>query len=285
MSVFRSAIASLRLSLAALLALLACGVVSAQAPLGNVAADEGIVTAQLDGYTISGIVSRLPGKVSFKYGIVLFPGHPSIMRLREEDGRLVFELQGNTLVRSRRLLLDEDTLVLTVDAPSDEWSVFSHNFRRGSRYGQDVRALLTEVMKRYPVADWTMIGHSEGAVSAYAAAVANLDLTRHVALVSALYLPTRNGPALSGLDWRMLSGRLLFVHHESDACQYTPYLSARQFAADTGSPLLTVRGGSGQRGDACRTWSAHGLPGMEEAALGAVKTWSRTGTVPATVGP
>jgi hypothetical protein len=130
-----------------------------------------------------------------------------------------------------------------------------------------------------------MIGHSEGAISAYGASVANLDLVKHVALVSALYLPTRNGPGLSGLDWSMLSGRLLFVHHEHDTCQYTPYSYAKEYSSKTQSPLLTVRGGEGFSGDACRAWSEHGLPSMEQATLTAIRTWSRTGTVPATVGP
>lgn len=270
---------------AMLVTLLVYSHAAAQVPLGDVAADEHIVTARLEGYSISALISRLPGKTAFKYGIVLFPGHPSIMRLREENGRILFELQGNTLVRGRHLLLDADTLVVTADAPSDEWSSFSHYFRRGPRYGKDVRALLNEVMQQYPVAHWTLIGHSEGAISAYAVAAANLDLSRHVALVSALYLPTRNGPGLSALDWEMLSGRLLFVHHENDSCQYTPYRSARKYAADTGSPLLTVRGGSAESGQACRAWSAHGLPGMEAATLTAIKIWSRTGTVPESIGP
>lgn len=274
-----------RALLIALLALLPYAGATAQAVLGDIAADESIVTARLEAYTISGLVSRLPGKTAFKYGIVLLPGYPSIMRLRQENGGIAFDLQGNTLLRGRRFLLDQDTLVLSVDAPSDEWSGFSHDFRRGPRYGQDVRALLQEVMKQYPVADWTVIGHSEGAVSAYGASVANLDLVGHVALVSSVFIPTRNGPGISALDWGMLRGRLLFVHHENDPCKYTPYRSAQQYAADTGSPLLTVRGGSEEKGEACRAWSAHGLPGMEQAVLTAIRTWSRTGTVPATLGP
>lgn len=275
----------LRTLLIALLALLPYGGATAQTALGDIVADESIVTAKLEGYSVSGLVSRLPGKTAFKYGIVLLPGYPSIMRLREEDGRIAFDLQGNTLLRGRHFLLDNDTLVLSADAPSDEWSSFSHNFRRGPRYGKDMRALLLEVMKRYPVADWTVIGHSEGAVSAYGIAVANLDLVGHVALVSSVFVPTRNGPGISALDWSMLRGRLLFVHHENDPCKYTPYRSAQAYAADTGSPLLTVRGGSEEKGEACRAWSAHGLPGMEQAVLTTIRGWSRTGAIPTTLGP
>lgn len=273
------------LSAAILTLLLFSASAGAQMPLGNITAEESIVTARLDGYTISGLVSRLPGKTTFKYGIALFPGYPSIMRLHEEEGRLLFEMKGNTLIRGRHFFLDKDTLVLSVDAPSDEWGNFSHHFRRGARYGKDVRALLQEVMKQYPVADWTFVGHSEGAVSAYGAGAPNLDVVNRIVLVSSVFVPTKNGPGISGLDWDMLNKRLLFVHHENDPCQYTPYRSAKQYAEKTGSPLLTVRGGTEPSGDPCRALSEHGLPGMEQQTFEAIRTWSRAGDVPATVGP
>jgi hypothetical protein len=37
--------------------------------------------------------------------------------------------------------LDEETLVVVVDAPSDEWRWFDHQFRETPRYGADVEAL------------------------------------------------------------------------------------------------------------------------------------------------
>jgi hypothetical protein len=140
-------------------------------------------------------------------------------------------------------------------------------------------------MKQYPVADWAFIGHSEGAVSAYGAAVSNPDLGKRLVLVNALYIPTRNGAGLTGLNWDTLAGKLLFVHHADDPCQYTPYRSAKAYAEKTSSPLLTVRGGSEGRGDSCHSWTAHGLPGMEQQTFAVVKTWITTGMAPASIGP
>ncbi|HTJ97619.1 MAG TPA: hypothetical protein VL381_09125 [Rhodocyclaceae bacterium] len=261
-----------------------CGPALAQVPLGNTPAVEQVVTANLDAYSISGLVTRMPDVTKFKYGIVQFPGYPSVMRMREENGSPVFELQGNSLVRGRKLWLDKETLVLTVDAPSDHWGNFDHLFRRSPRYGKDIGALLAAVAKIYPVADWTFVGHSEGAVSAYGAAVGNLEQAKRVVLISSVFVPTKNGPGISGLDWDMLAGRLLFVHHEEDPCQYTPYRSAKQYAVSTNSPLLTMQGGE-NRGDACRAYSYHGFPGLEAATFAAIQTWIKTGTVPATVSP
>ena len=216
----------------------------------------------------------------FKYGIALFPGHPGILRLREEEGKIRFDLGGNFLVRSRRHWLDEETLVLTVDAPSDQWSSFSQQFREGARYGEDVKALLEEAGRRYSITDWTLVGTSEGSISAFHAGRMNPALARRVILTASVFLAGRNGPGLSGVEFDGPPGRLLWVHHESDPCTYTPYRSAQQFAAKSRSPLLTVRGGGPARSKPCEARSAHGFVDVEPETVLAMRSWVKTGVVP-----
>lgn len=246
---------------------------------------EEIITAERAGYQISGLVTRLPGATTFRHGIVQFPGNPSIMRLRMENGQPAFGLGGNTLVRSRQLWLADDTLVVTADAPSDYWSGFRHELRRAPRYGEDMAALLTAVAARYPVAEWTLVGHSEGAISAYGAAMGTLPLARRVVMISSVFVPTRNGAGLSGIDWTPLKGRLLWVHHANDPCQYTPYYEAERHARMTGDPLLTVHGASDPRGEACKAYTEHGLVGMEQKTISTIQHWIRSGQIPASIGP
>ena len=50
-------------------------------------------------YTIAALVMRPEGPKSFKHGIALFPGHPGIMKLQEENGQPQYEQRGNFLVR------------------------------------------------------------------------------------------------------------------------------------------------------------------------------------------
>ena len=109
-----------------------------------------IVTVAVQDYTVSGLVTRLREPKAFKYGIALFPGHPGIMKLHEENGQPRFELRGNFLVRSRDHWLDDETLVLVVDAPSDQWATFLQGFRETPRYGADVAALPINLVKRFP---------------------------------------------------------------------------------------------------------------------------------------
>lgn len=113
-------------------AVLPAGVRLAHAQAGagdpNLAHPTQVVTVKREGYTVSGLVTHLQDAKTFKYGITLFPGNPGIMRLTEEEGQPRFEMRGNFLVCSRRHWLDEETLVIVVDAPSDQWGTFYQHF-------------------------------------------------------------------------------------------------------------------------------------------------------------
>jgi hypothetical protein len=249
----------------------------------NLAHPTQVVTVPGKGYTLSGLVTHRKDAKRLRYGLAMFPGAPGILKLREEGGEARFELKGNFLVRSRRHWLDEETLVVLVDAPSDQWGSFEHGFREQPRYGADVAALLKEVGQRHGVEDWTFIGTSEGSVSAFHAARMNPALARRVVLTSSLFLASRSGPGLSAVSWQELSSRILWVHHEDDPCSYTPYRDAVRFAEKSRSPLLTVRGGGPARGEPCQAFSAHGFVGVEVETINAIRSWLKTGVVPPTV--
>ena len=246
---------------------------------------EQIVTASAQGYTISGLVTRLAEAKTFRHGIALFPGSPGIMRLREENGQPRFELGGNFLVRARRDWLDEETLVVTVDAPSDQWNSFDQWSRERPRYGADVALLIAEVQRRFPVAEWSFAGHSEGSVSAFHAARMNPALAKRVILTASVFRPGKNGPGLSGVSWDELKAKLLWVHHEDDPCEYTLYREARRYAEKTKAPLVTVRGGGPASGPPCMPSTQHGFIGAERATVLATHAWIKGGAAPAEVRP
>lgn len=273
-------------------ALLALAVVAGPVTRAQVAATDPnlehpnqLVTVKRDGYTVAGLVTHLEGAKGFKYGVVLFPGYPGIMRLREEDGKLRFDLGGNFLVRSRRQWLDPDTLVVVVDAPSDQWSTFRQSFRETPRYGADVAALLAEVGRRYGIEDWTFVGTSEGSVSAFHAGRMNPEMAKRVILTASVVRGGRIGPGLSDVDFSSLRAPLLWVHHEDDPCEYTAYRTAKALAQRSGTPMVTVRGGGPSSGDACMARTAHGFVGVEKETVLAMRSWIKTGAVPADVKP
>ena len=119
---------------AASLCLLAC------AALGQ---SEQVLTVEREGHSVSGLVTHLAQAKDFKHGVALFPGYPGIMRLRVEGGRPEFNLRGNFLIRSRHHWLDEETLAIAVDAPSDQWATFHQSFRETPRKSGAVPADIT----------------------------------------------------------------------------------------------------------------------------------------------
>lgn len=273
----------IRLALLVLIAL--CGSAQAQRQDPNLAHPHELVTVKREGYTISGLATYRSQQPAFRHGIALFPGHPGILRLREEDGEPRYEMRGNFLVRSRRHWLDDETLVMLVDAPSDEWTLFPQQFRETKRYGEDVAALLGEATRRYGVREWTFVGTSEGSVSAFHAARMNPDLAKRVILTSSVFLGGKNGPGLSRVHFGELKSRLLWVHHAEDPCRFTSYRDAQAFAKKSGAPLVTARGGGPGRGADCEAFTAHGFAGVEIPALRAMQEWIRTGRAPAEVAP
>lgn len=251
----------------------------------NLAHPTQLVTVAREGYTISGMATHLEGATGLRYGIALFAGSPGVLRLREENGQVRSAMNGNFLIRSRRHWLDAETLVLSVDAPSDKWSDFPHAFRESDRYGRDVAALLHEAGRRFGIDDWTLVGTSEGVVSAFHAARMNPALARRLILTASLFLPNRNGRGLSGVDVSGLRTPLLWVHHVDDPCRVTPYAEALAHARRSRSPLVTVSGGGPAQGPDCQARTAHGFVGVERRTVEAMRTWVKTGTAPEHVAP
>jgi hypothetical protein len=251
----------------------------------NLAHPTRVVIVERGGYSIAGLVTHREGSTVFGHGVALFAGSPGVLRIREEGGQPRFDLRGNFLVRSRRQWLDDDMLVVVVDAPSDEWRAFSQRFRETPRYGADVEALLAEVARQYAVGDWTFVGTSEGSISAFHAARMNPHRARRIILTASVFLYSANGPGLWNVKFDELAGSLLWVHHEHDPCRYTSYRDAREFSRRSGAPLLTVRGGGPGSGGPCEARSAHGFVGVERETVLAMRSWIRTGVVPEDVSP
>ena len=245
---------------------------------------EEVVTVKRGGYSISGLAMRGAGAQP-KYGIALFPGHPGIMKIQERDGAAKFEMGGNFLIRSRRHWIDAETMVLSVDAPSDQWVTFYQAWRESARYGEDIAALVQEAGRRYGVEDWTFVGTSEGSLSAFHAARMNPKLARRVILTASLFEPSQNGPGLSRVKVTDVTSPLLWVHHVDDPCRYTPYRAAQAFAKKSNAPLVTVRGGGPSSGEHCQARTAHGFVGIEVPTVRAMRDWVKTGQAPAEVGP
>lgn len=235
---------------------------------------ESVITASLPGRSISALVTHWREHDAFRRAILLMPGYPGIMKLRSVDD---YALKGNFLLRSRQYWLDRETVVFSVDAPSDQWNGFSGTFRASERYAEDIRELVGVIRQQYGLMPLAVVGTSEGSVSAYYAARAVPRPDTKVIFTNSAFLSSSNVQGLSELDFDRYGLPMLWVHHVDDPCRLTPYAEAQRLAQKTGAPLITVKSGNAGRGPACQPYTQHGFIGVEEATVGAMKAWIEHG--------
>lgn len=246
------------------------------------AVSESVITAKFPDRSISALVTRLAEHGPFKRAIVLMPGHPGIMKIQSPES---FGLKGNFLIRSRRFWLDRETVVFSVDAPTDEWGGFTGRFRASDRYAEDLRGLVQEIEKNFGKLPLVIVGTSEGSVSAYYAARALGPENVKVIFTSSLFNDSSNSPGLASLDLGELKTPMLWVHHADDPCRFTPFWQAKQHAEKTRSPLITVKSSNAGRGNPCQAFSQHGYVGVEEETVRAMKNWVVSGVAADVVVP
>lgn len=237
---------------------------------------ESVITATLPGRSISALVTHLQDHDTFQHAIVLMPGSPGIMKIESAES---FGMKGNFLIRARRHWLDRKTLVFSVDAPSDEWAGFTVRFRSTERYAQDIRALVGAIRAKYGTLPLTIVGTSEGSISAYYAALAVPGKDTKVIFSSSLFLSSRVANGLAVLDFDNFPIPMLWVHHESDPCRFTPYHEAQRMAQRTRAPLITVKSSNAGQGNPCEARSPHGFIGAERETVQVMKAWALTGVV------
>ena len=231
---------------------------------------ESVITVKFPDRSISALATHLAEHDAFRRAILLMPGHPGIMKIQSPES---FGLKGNFLIRSRSFWLDRETVVFSVDAPSDEWASFTGRFRASDRYAEDIRGLAREIEKTFGKLPRVVVGTSEGSVSAYYAARALGPENVRVIFTSSLFNNSSNSPGLASLDFDDFKIPMLWVHHADDPCRWTPFWQAKRHAEKTRAPLIAVKSAKPSRGDPCQAFSNHGYVGVEEETVRAMKNW------------
>jgi hypothetical protein len=256
---------------------------TAQGKDPNAAFANELIVAQLPGRSITALVTHPPGATKFTHAVAIFPGSPGYINLRIEGGEIQNDQRGGFLIRARRFFLEDGFLTVVIDAPSDQQPLFHQSFRETPRYGEDIKAVIETVAKKYGSLDWTAAGHSEGSVSAAHVARMLPSEVKRVVLTASVVTPGSRGRGVEVADIKQIRIPVLWVHHRNDPCQYTPHHRIRNYAEETKTPLVTVTGVGDRRGPPCMAFTEHGFVGMEAKTIKAILSWIRTGAVPAGV--
>ena len=209
---------------------------------------------------------------------ILFVGGEGAIHLRNEDGKIRFS-QGNFLPRARAEFIRNGIVPVVVDAPSDHAAGMTDEFRMSDTHRLDVRAVVSEMKKRYPGLPVFLVGTSRGTISAaYVGAGLGSDINGVVLSSSLFHVGGKNKkknaePRLSAFKWHTLRSPVLLVHHAEDGCFNTPYADALKVMRDYKYPLISVFGGKPAESAACEARSAHGFYGMEAKTIDAIAGW------------
>jgi len=205
---------------------------------------------------------------------ILFPGGAGAIRLRVEQGRTKFG-PNNFLVRSRGEFTRHGIVAAVVDAPSDQQSGMSDEFRSGREHAADMDKVVNDLKKRFRSLPVYLVGTSRGTVSAGYVGKAMGPGVAGVVFTSAVYLRAGRGswgkPGLSDFDFASIPSRVLVVHHQDDGCEQTPYREAQTLSQRF--PLITVKGGNPATSPACEPFSEHGFFGKEPETVEAIARW------------
>lgn len=237
-------------------------------------AQEIVILQTRPGVTLSFFVAQM-GEVPPKAAALLLIGGGGNIRLRMEDGRVRFGAQ-NFLPRARREFIAEGILPVILDNPSDQQAGggMSDQFRRSPEHATDIRAVVSEVKRRYPGLPAFVVGTSRSTLSAAHLGRALGGEISGVVLSSSLFYTSAGNSAqraLAAFDWDALKLPVLLVHHRADACGATPYADAARLASRF--PLISVQGGKPPESGPCDPLAPHGFYGRETETVGAIAAW------------
>lgn len=189
-----------------------------------------------------------------KYLLILYPGGAGTVDPRIENGRLVYRFQGNFLLRSRHLIVDDDFATVTTNSSQSE---------------ERIQAVLDDLKRRYPEARIYLAGTSNGTGP-------TMRLAAYLAGKIAGEIHTASRGEIYDFDARKYANRHRVVHHKQDACRATPFSAAQASHQRFGNEFIAMEGGISV-GDPCEAFAHHGFNGIERETVDAIKQWIRKG--------
>jgi alpha/beta superfamily hydrolase len=257
---------------------------SSATPEHAVGLKEQLISVELSpGIQQQGVLSLTTNSTAPTRLAVLFPGYPSVVRpVVEGQSMTSSKLSGNFLIRSRRHLATDAIATLIVDCHSGSGDYCSSTYQASLKRHQDVLKLIQEVKKQYPsIQQIWAIGTSMGTVSSSFALTHEPNIYAGAIHTASITEPNARNSyrELSNFDYAKANH--IFIHHQNDPCYLTTHSGAKSIAEKYKLPLITVKGGSGFSGDACKAFTEHGFRGKEKEVMTAIGKILMTGRVEA----
>jgi len=214
------------------------------------AADELASGKMADGTSVAYVLTT-SGNPRPAYAVILMPGGKGILAPRmDNNGRLVMQMAGNFLIRSRALFAEGPFVAASTDATSTP---------------DRILAIVADLQRRYPGVKVYVVGTSRSTEATMALA---RPLDGKVA--GLVHSSSMNG--IATFNPRGLKSRNLIVLHKKDACVATKPSSGMASNKNYGTELIEMDGGK-STGDDCEAFAYHGYNGIERETVDRIKAW------------
>ena len=267
------------------LSLLASGAM-AQGPAASDGLTEHLHRIRLSrGGDLNVLISKRTGS-NPNIAVLLFPGYPGILKLKEEAGSVTYEVAGTFVIRARRFLNSDKVFTVAVDCPVDQWNACGDDYRSSNQHAADIMDVVTSVRTTYGAQQIYLAGTSYGTVSSSFLARA-LGTKIDGAIHTATFTDPRpgrqtHGVPMASFDWSKAQVPQLFVHHKDDPCDLTRYSSV--VARKGNIPLITVEGVTNPRGDCMPGLYGPRLCRTRTCVMTAIHNWITERKLPPVVG-
>lgn len=185
-----------------------------------------------------------------KYVLILFPGGHGVVNPQMQDGRLLYGMKGNFLLRARTFFVDEEFATVSTNATQIE---------------ERIQTLIDDLHQRFPGARIYLVGTSRGTFD-------TMTLADYLATRIEGEIHTSSLARIASFDARRYANRHLVVHHRLDGCFATPFGSAESSHKRFGNDFIAMEGGVSV-GDPCEARAYHGYNGIEGETVAAIKRW------------
>lgn len=201
--------------------------------------------------------------------VFLFSGDNGMVGISKLSDTVHLAVHNNFLVRSRDLFVDEHTLSVVIDTPSDNPNGMTDTFRRSTAHFNDLSKIIDDVKARFPGIKIYFVGTSRGTMSAAYAGDALQSKINGIILTSTYTL--KDG--IGDFHFQSIKLPMLLFHHIEDSCKVSPYSEALRISKKYKIPLVTVHGGDEPISKPCQALSQHGFLGKEKEVASEILNW------------
>lgn len=242
------------------------------------------------GLALAGITTRVvdtPTRPAVTVrSVAILPAEPKaavILLAGGDGGLLIFpggaigRLDGNFLIRSRKLFADQGIATVVVDAPSDRMRPpYLAGFRTTDEHARDLGAVVDWLAQETNRKVW-LVGTSRGTLSAAFAGLRLQENPRLAGIVlTSSILVDASSPPVPAMPLETFGLPVLVVHHDQDSCHLTHFSDLQRLTDKLPKAVATkvmVFSGGVSSGDPCQARAYHGYNGLEADVVAQIARW------------